>query len=236
MTLEKYQTTIKKMPASERPRERMQSAGAHVLSNPELLGIILSSGTQDVSAVELGRRILCHHPNEGIAFLRNTTINELCEIKGIGTAKACQIMAAVELGKRISLREQNQRYKIKSPEDISRLLMDDLRFLQKEKFCILLLNTKHEVLKIEEISVGSLNASIVHPREVFLPAIKNSCAAIALVHNHPSGDPSPSKEDIQITNRLIEAGKLLGISVIDHVIIGDNVCVSLRELDACSFQ
>lgn len=233
--MEPYRTTIKRMPVNERPRERMQHSGAHALSNPELLGIILSSGTQDASAVELGRRILCHHPNDGIAFLRNTTIRQLCEIKGIGTAKACQIMAAVELGKRISLREQSNRYKIKNPEDISRLMMDDLRFLQKEKFCILLLNTKHEVLSIEEISVGSLNASIVHPREVFLPAIKNSCAAIALVHNHPSGDPSPSKEDIQITKRLIDAGQLLGIAVIDHVIIGDNVWISLREADVCTF-
>jgi DNA repair protein RadC len=178
--------------------------------------------------------VLCHQP-EGLAFLRNCTVEELCVIKGVGPAKACQILAAVELGKRITLTERNQRYKIKCPADISRLLMEDMRFLKKEKFCVLLLNTKHEVMTIEEISVGSLNASIVHPREVFVPAIKKSSSAVILVHNHPSGDPTPSKEDIQITKRLIESGALIGISVLDHVIIGDNIFTSLREIEACSF-
>jgi len=234
MTASGYQTTIKEMPINERPRERMQQDGVHVLSNAELIGIILSSGTEKISAVELGRMVLCHQP-EGLTFLRNCTVEELCKIRGIGPAKACQILAAVELGKRISLTEVNQRYKIKCPEDVSRLLMENMRFLQKEKFCTLLLNTKHEVMNVEEISVGSLNASIVHPREVFIPAIKKSSSAIILVHNHPSGDPTPSKEDIQITKRLIESGALIGISVLDHVIIGDNQFTSLRETDACSF-
>ncbi|MDW7671493.1 MAG: DNA repair protein RadC [Bacillota bacterium] len=234
MTASGYQATIKEMPESERPRERMQQEGPHVLSNAELIGIILSSGTQNISAIELGRMVLCHQP-EGLAFLRNCTVEELCVIKGVGPAKACQILAAVELGKRITLTERNQRYKIKCPADISRLLMEDLRFLKKEKFCVLLLNTKHEVMTIEEISVGSLNASIVHPREVFLPAIKKSSSAVILVHNHPSGDPTPSKEDIQITKRLIESGALIGISVLDHVIIGDNIFTSLREIEACTF-
>lgn len=234
MTTSGYQTTIKEMPVNERPRERMQHDGVHVLSNAELIGIILSSGTEKISAVELGRMVLCHQP-EGLTFLRNCTVEELCNIRGIGPAKACQILAAVELGKRISLTEVNQRYKIKCPEDVSRLLMENMRFLQKEKFCTLLLNTKHEVMNVEEISVGSLNASIVHPREVFIPAIKKSSSAIILVHNHPSGDPTPSKEDIQITKRLIESGALIGISVLDHVIIGDNQFTSLRETDACSF-
>ncbi len=234
MTTE-YQIGIKAMPVSERPRERMQLDGPQALSSAELIGIILSSGTQKMSAVEVGRFVISHQP-EGLSFLKNCTVEELCAIKGVGIAKACQIMAAVELGKRISALERTQRYKIRNPEDISRLLMDDLRFLQKEVFCILLMNTKHEVLSTEEISVGSLNASIVHPREVFLPAIKKSCSAIILAHNHPSGDPTPSKEDILITKRLIETGHIIGINVLDHIIIGDNVYTSLRETEACTFQ
>lgn len=230
-----YQVGIKAMPLNERPRERMQQEGPQALSSAELIGILLSSGTHKMSAVELGRLIVSHQP-EGLAFLKNCSIEELCAIKGVGNAKACQILAAIELGKRISATDRNQRYKIKNPEDISRLVMEDLRFLQKEKFYILLLNTKHEVLHREEISVGSLNASIVHPREVFLAAIKKSCSAIILVHNHPSGDPTPSKEDILITKRLVDAGRIIGISVLDHVIIGDNVFTSLREVDACSFN
>ena len=234
MKSESYPITIKKMPVCERPRERMQQDGAHTLSNAELIGILLSSGTQNMSAIELGRSVLSHQ-TEGLTFLRNATIEELCSIKGIGPAKACQILAAVELGKRISLTGKSQRYKIKSPEDISRLMMENLRYLNKEKFSSILLNTKHEVLNIEEVSVGSLNASIVHPREVFISAIKKSSSAIILVHNHPSGDPTPSKEDIQITRRLIESGKLLGIQVLDHVIIGDNIYFSMREAETCSF-
>ncbi len=234
MEINGYRATIKRMPKNERPRERLQREGVHTLSNPELIGIIFSSGTQNVSAVDLGRDIINQHA-EGLSFLRNCTVEELCETRGIGPAKACQLLAAVELGKRISLTEKNQRYKIKCPDDIAHLLMDEMRFLKKEKFCIILLNTKHEVVKVEEISVGSLNASIVHPREVFIPAIKKSSSAIILTHNHPSGDPAPSKEDIQITRRLVEAGALIGISVLDHVIIGDNQYTSLRETEACSF-
>lgn len=235
MTTDGYQVCIKAMPLCERPRERMQMEGPQALSNAELIGILLSSGTQKLSAVELGRQIVSYQP-EGLRFLKNCTVEELCAIKGVGVAKACQVLAAIELGKRVSVIDKTQRFKIKNPEDISALLMEDLRFLQKEKFLILLLNTKNEVLHTEEISVGSLNASIVHPREVFLAAIKKSCSAIILAHNHPSGDPAPSKEDIQITKRLIEAGKIIGISVLDHVIIGDNDYVSLREIDACAFS
>lgn len=171
MKTTEYQVGIKAMPVSERPRERMQQEGPQALSSAELIGILLSSGTQKMSAVELGQLIVSHQ-SEGLAFLKNCTIEELCAIKGVGTAKACKILAALELGKRISAMDRNQRFKIRNPEDISRLVMEDMRFLQKEKFYILLLNTKHEVLHREEISVGSLNASIVHPREVFWLPLK----------------------------------------------------------------
>ena len=229
-----YRFAIKTLPASERPREKLIKEGVHHLSNPELIGIVLSSGTHNASAIDLGRAILACN-NEGLSDLRGMTVEELCKINGVGPAKACQLMAAVELGRRISLTDRKHRYKIHNPEDISRLLMDDMRFQKKEIFSILLLNTKHEVLGIEQISVGSLNASIVHPREVFVAAIKKSCSAIVLAHNHPSGDPAPSKEDIQITKRLIEAGSIIGIRVLDHVIIGDNAYTSLREQQCCDF-
>lgn len=230
-----YTVTIKEMPETERPREKMLLEGPQILSNAELIGIILSSGTQNQTAIDLGRSVLCRH-NEGLSFLRNCSMQELMEIRGIGPAKAAQIIAAVELGKRISLTGRDMRYRIKCPEDISRLVMEEMRYLKKEVFTILLLNTKHEVISIEKISVGSLNASIVHPREVFHPAIRKSSSAIILVHNHPSGDPTPSSEDQNITKRLIDAGTLLGISVLDHVIIGDNVYTSLRELNSVLFE
>ncbi|RQD70626.1 MAG: JAB domain-containing protein [Tindallia sp. MSAO_Bac2] len=229
-----YTVTIKEMPETERPREKLLSEGPQILSNAELIGIILSSGTQNQTAIDLGKAVLCQS-NEGLSFLRNCTIQELMEIKGIGLAKASQIIAAAELGKRLAITGRDSRYRIKCPEDISRLVMEDLRHLKKEVFNILLLNTKHEVISVEKISVGSLNASIVHPREVFQPAIRKSSSAIILVHNHPSGDPTPSKEDVNITKRLVESGDLLGISVLDHVIIGDNIYVSLREQESNIF-
>jgi len=230
-----YTVTIKEMPETERPREKMLMEGAQTLSNAELIGIILSSGTQNQTAIDLGRAILCQN-NEGLSFLRNCNMQELMEIRGIGPAKAAQIVAAAELGKRISVTGRDSKYKIKCPDDISRLVMEDLRYLKKEVFNILLLNTKHEVISVENISVGSLNASIVHPREVFQPAIRKSSSAIILVHNHPSGDPTPSREDHNITKRLIDSGNLLGISVLDHVIIGDNVFTSLREMNSVMFE
>lgn len=225
-----YSVTIKQMPETERPREKMLLEGPQTLSNAELIGIILSSGTHNQTAVDIGKTVLCQN-REGLAYLRNCTMQELMSIKGIGPAKAAQIIAAAELGKRMAINGRNIRYRIKSPEDISRLVMEELRYLNKEVFKIILLNTKNEVINIENISVGSLNASIVHPREVFLPAIRKSSSSIILLHNHPSGDPTPSREDKNITQRLVESGTLLGISVLDHIIIGDNIYTSLRESD-----
>lgn len=221
-------TTIKKMPLSERPREKMVTYGCQSLSNAELLAIILSTGTREKTAIDLASAVL-NMSTEGLRSLADTTIEELSQVKGIGLAKASQIIAAVELGKRIALTTKVNNYKIKSPEDVSNLLMEEMRYLNKEVFNILLLNTKHNVIAIENISVGSLNASIVHPREVFNRAIKRSSSAIILAHNHPSGDPKPSGEDISITKRLIEAGTIIGINVLDHIIIGDGVYFSMKE-------
>ncbi len=221
-------TTIKNMPESERPREKMIKHGCQSLSNAELLAIILSTGTRDKTAIDLASGIL-NMSSRGLRTLVDCTMEELMEIKGIGLAKASQVIAAVELGKRISLTKITNNYKIKGPEDVSNLLMEDMRYLNKEIFNILLLNTKNDVISIENISIGSLNASIVHPREVFNIAIRRSSSSIILAHNHPSGDPKPSKEDINITKRLIEAGSIIGINVLDHIIIGDGIYFSMKS-------
>ncbi|SDK58348.1 RadC family protein [Natronincola ferrireducens] len=221
-------TTIKKMPACERPREKLLNYGVDTLSNTELLAILLSTGTREMSAIDLAQSIIAA-TKDGLRFFTDCTIEELSQIKGVGLAKSAQIIAAVEFGKRIALTAKANNYKIKGPDDISHLLMEEMRYLKKEFFNLVLLNTKNEVIAVENISVGSLNSSIVHPREVFIRAIKRSSSAIVLVHNHPSGDPQPSREDIKITQRLVEAGKLIGIDVLDHIIIGDNVYTSLKE-------
>ena len=221
-------TTIKNMPISERPREKMITYGCQSLSNAELLAIVLSTGTKDKTAIDLARGIL-NMSSEGLRTLTNCTMEELMQIRGVGLAKASQVIAAVELGKRIALTTNVNNYKIQGPEDISNLLMEEMRYLNKEIFNIILLNTKNNVIAIENISIGSLNASIVHPREVFNIAIKRSSSAIILAHNHPSGDPKPSMEDINITKRLIEAGTIIGINVLDHIIIGDGIYFSMKE-------
>ncbi len=221
-------TTIKRMPLSERPREKMLTYGCQSLSNAELLAIILSTGTKDKTAIDLATAML-NMSNEGLRSLTDCTIEELNQIKGVGLAKSSQVIAAVELGRRIALTTKVNNYKIKGPEDVSNLLMEEMRYLKKEAFNIILLNTKHDVIAVENISIGSLNASIVHPREVFNRAIKRSSSGIILAHNHPSGDPKPSGEDINITKRLIEAGNIIGINVLDHVIIGDGTFFSMKE-------
>lgn len=228
MSLKSLYTTIKNMPESERPREKLLKYGVATLSNAELLAIILSTGTKEMSAIDLANHIICSS-KEGLRHLTNCTIEELSQIKGVGLAKSSQIIASIELGKRIALTSKANNYKIKSPNDVSNLLMEEMRYLEKEYFNIVLLNTKNEVIAVENISIGSINASIVHPREVFIRAIKRTSSSIILVHNHPSGNPQPSKEDINITKRLVEAGKLIGIEVLDHIIIGDNVYISLKE-------
>ncbi|MBM7613577.1 RadC family protein [Alkaliphilus hydrothermalis] len=229
MGVENY-ISIKRMPQEERPREKLLKYGVRKLSNTELLAILLKTGTKEKSALGLAESIL-GYSNEGLRFLTDSTVEELSQIKGIGLAKSAQLIAAVELGKRIALATKANNYKIKSPDDISNLLMEDMRYLKKEHFNIILLNTKHEVIAMENISIGSLNASIVHPREVFIRAIKRSSSAIILAHNHPSGDPSPSGEDVKITKRLQDAGNIIGISVLDHIIIGDGRYYSLKEND-----
>jgi DNA repair protein RadC len=218
---------IRDFPLSERPRERMLKEGTEVLSNQELLAIILRSGTKSESVLQLAHRLIRHF--EGLRMLKDATINELKTIKGIGDAKAVEILASLELGRRISRLQLEERYTVRSPEDGARFVMDDMRFLSQEHFVCIYLNTKNQVMHRQTIFIGSLNASIVHPREVYKEALRRSAASIICFHNHPSGDPAPSHEDIEVTKRLVESGKILGIELLDHIIIGDQRFVSLKE-------
>lgn len=216
------------LPLIERPRERLERYGVESLSNSELLAIILRTGSKDKSAIDLASEIISIN-EEGIRYLAKCTLEELLIVKGVGLSKACQILASVELGRRISMSQISSRYKITSPSDIADIFTQNMKCLDKEHFKVVFLNTKNEVIAYETISIGSLNASIVHPREVFNRAIRKSSASIILLHNHPSGNPKPSNEDISITNRLIEAGKIIGIEILDHIVIGDNRYYSFKE-------
>lgn len=223
----KYNCTIKELPLGMRPRERLISLGPDVLSLSELIAIIIGSGSKKDSAIQLSQRLI-NQPG-GLSQLINASVEELQQVEGVGPAKACQIKAAVELSKRISNITGDQLPVIKSPQDVTNLVMEEMRFLDREHFKTVILNTKNQVLAIDTVSIGSLNTSIVHPREVFKNPIKKSAAAIILLHNHPSGDPTPSREDIDVTKRLVDGGQILGIDVLDHIIIGNRRFVSLKE-------
>lgn len=218
---------VKDVPLAERPRERLLQVGASFLSNAELLAILLRTGSSNESVLHLAQKILAEL--ETLHNLHDVTIEELTKIKGIGPAKAVQIKAAIELGKRIVLQSPIDRVSIRSPKDVAHYIMEEMRYLKQEHFIALLLNTKNQIIGKETITVGTLNSSLVHPREVFKPAIKKSSSAMIVVHNHPSGDPTPSKEDIDVTHRLVNAGELIGIDVLDHIVIGDNAYISLKE-------
>lgn len=222
---------IKELPLSERPYEKLERYGPEVLSNAELMAIIIKTGNKNESSVNVAQRILKKDEGErGMAFLHDLSLNQLMEIKGIGRVKAIQIKALLEISKRISTSTSYySRIIVKTPGDASKLLMEEMRYLKKEIFKGILLNTKNHVEKIIDISIGSLNASIVHPREAFSEAVKSGISSVVFIHNHPSGDPEPSMEDIETTNRLVEAGKILGIKLLDHIIIGDGRFTSLKE-------
>ncbi|WP_298470310.1 DNA repair protein RadC [uncultured Psychrobacillus sp.] len=218
---------IRDVHIADRPRERLIRQGASSLSNQELLAILLRTGTKQESVLHLANRVLGFF--EQIQELKNATLEEMMTVKGIGQAKAVQLLAAVELGKRLSQQKTNEKFTIRSPSDAATYLMPDMTSLTQEHFVTLFLNVKNQILHKQTIFIGSLNASIVHPREIFREAVKRSAASIICAHNHPSGNPSPSTEDIEVTKRLMEAGKLMGIELLDHVIIGDHQFISLKE-------
>ncbi|QSX06208.1 DNA repair protein RadC [Sedimentibacter sp. zth1] len=219
--------TISKIPKEERPREKLLKHGASVLTNSELLALIVGVGSKEDSAITLSQKIL-NNNNNGLHNLVELDAIALKSYKGINDAKAAKILAVVEISKRISRLKIN-KVKISSPESVAVLLLEEMRYLKKEYFKVALLDTKNNILAIKDISMGCLDSTVVHPREVFVEAIKLSSASIILVHNHPSGEVEPSKEDKNITNRIIECGKIIGIRVLDHIIIGDGIFLSFKE-------
>ena len=217
--------------APDSPRERLLRHGPAVLRTDELLAVLMQSGNKQASVHELSSRVLEHVG--GLYGLLDVQVEELMKIPGIKSAKALQIAAAIELGRRVVRKPSDSKTQIRSADDAAEYVMDRMRHLKKEHFVTLHLDTKHCVIGEEVVSIGSLDASIVHPREIFKTAVKRSASAILCVHNHPSGDPTPSPEDISVTRRLCEAGKLLGIDVLDHIVVGDGKYISLRARGEC---
>ncbi|MDR1068770.1 MAG: DNA repair protein RadC [Clostridiales Family XIII bacterium] len=219
---------IRELPEAERPRERLTLYGADALSNAELLAILIGSGQGNASALDLAARVLAVS-EQGIAYLATASVEELQHTPGVGSATACRIAAAAALGRRIAATRGRDVIKFTSPEDIVALFMDEMRRETQEAFRILLLNIKNEMIGRETVSVGNISSSIVDPRDVFKPAIRRGAAGIVLVHNHPSGDPEPSDPDLEVTQHICDAGELLGVRVMDHIIIGDGNFVSMKK-------
>ncbi len=226
---------IKMLPQDERPVEKAIYSGIGSLTNVELLAILLGSGTQEKSAIGLAEDIISAD-QKGISHLAECSTYDLTQIKGVGSTKAVRLLAGIELGMRIASAPGDRRTSIRTPEDIAIYLMKELRFERKEHFMAVLLNAKGEITSLETISIGNLTTTTVHPRESFTQAVRKSAAAVIFAHNHPSGDPTPSEEDIETTKRLIACGDLLGVKVIDHIVIGDNqyrsiACIIEQEKD-----
>lgn len=223
--------TIKEIPLNDRPREKMAVNGAAVLTDAELIAILLRTGTAEKSAIDIASELTA----DGGLYKRLagiTRLNELTNIKGLGQAKAATVLAALEIGRRIASAKPIEKIHFSCPQDVADFLMPRLRYAAKEQFVVVLLNSKNKVIGTEVVSEGSLSSSIVHPREVYGPAILHHAAAIMVAHNHPSGDPKPSTEDKETTRLLSRSGKVLGIPMIDHVIIGDGNYYSFLENEA----
>lgn len=222
-----YRPMIRDLPIDLRPRERLIYAGAGALSAAELVAIILRVGNPGESAIRLAERLLSHFVD--LAGLAQASYDELCQVHGIGPAKAAQIQAALELGKRLMIASPSQRLQVRTPADVANLLMMEMSLLEQEHLRTVLLDTKNFVTRTTEVYAGSLNAAVVRIGEVFRSAVRANSASIILAHNHPSGDPTPSPEDVRVTEMVVEAGRLLDIEVLDHIIIGRNRYVSLKE-------
>ncbi len=224
----RYQPMIRDMPQGERPRERLRDHGSRYLSNAELIAILLRTGIKGENVLAMSSRLLTRF--RGLDGLGRSTFAELCAERGLSEAKSCQLMAALELGRRFISMSPEDRAVIHSPQDVANLLQAEMAPLEQEHLKVLLLNTKNQVLSVPEIYIGNVNSSMVRPAEIFRPAVRDNAPSIIVVHNHPSGDPTPSPEDVNITRELVAAGKLLSIDLLDHIVIGSGGRhVSLNE-------
>ena len=223
-----YRLTIKELPADERPREKLKLRGAASLSTGELLAIILRTGVVGETVTDVAQRLLKDYG--GLLGLSRADYADLCREHGLGEAKAAQLKACVELARRLALERPDERTRIHSPEDVAALVSSEMAALDQEELRTVLLNTKNEVLKINTIYRGSVNAAQIRVAEVFKEAVRQNAPFLVVVHNHPSGDPTPSADDVAVTRELVEAGKLLDIDVLDHLVIGDGRHASLRRL------
>lgn len=222
-----YRPTIRELPSAERPRERLRAHGEAALSTAELLAIILRVGISGENVLDVATRLLSQHG--GLVGLARLNFDELCGARGLGEAKAAQLRAALELGRRLAVATPEERPVIREAQDVARLLQPEMALLDQEQLRVLVLNTKNQVLSVLTVSSGTVNQSQVRPAEVFRPAIRANATAIIVVHNHPSGDPTPSRDDIRVTADLVEAGRLLDVELLDHIIIGQGRHSSLRE-------
>jgi len=219
--------TVRDLPIEDRPRERLQKVGVDNLSTQELLALIIEKGGRGQTVLTLAQNLLAHFGN--LQNIKNASIEELKKVKGIGFATACKIQAAFKLGEKAELHIPKFGEKIKKPETVYNLLRNEIGNKMKENFYILSLTTRNNLISVDKVSTGTLSASLAHPREVFLPAIKNSASTVIIVHNHPSGDTQPSEDDLEITKRLVEAGKILGIDVVDHIIVAKDNYFSFKD-------
>lgn len=226
--------TMKDLPDSDKPYEKLEHFGATMLSDAELLAIVLRTGSKKERAVELAQRILsADELTPGLVGLTSLSLKDLQQIKGIGKVKSVQIKAILELSKRIAKNEALSKVKITSPSSVAAVYMEEMRYLKQENFKLIFLDTKNQIISDKILTIGSVNASIVNPRDVFVEALNHEAVNIIMIHNHPSGDPTPSMEDINITKRLISCGNIIGVNVLDHIIIGDGRYISLKEKKVC---
>jgi len=229
MSVSSYVTLrIQDMQPDDRPRERLERSGPESLTTPELLAILFRTGTTRANAVQLADELF--RELGGLSGIATASLEELSCVSGVGRVKAIEVKAAVELGKRLAATNEDAKPIIRSPDDVAKLMMADLRYEAKEHLYALVLDSRNQVRHRRLVSTGTLTESLVHPREVFREAIRFSAAALVLVHNHPSGDPEPSPADISTTRRLTEAGKVLGVDILDHIVIGDGMWRSLKQL------
>lgn len=223
--------TVKELPVTERPYEKCEAYGASYLSDAELLAVILRTGSKGQRVIDLAQKVLLCHPYEkGLLGITYLSLQDFRKIKGIGRIKAIELACVAELSKRISKSQVKEKVRLCTPETVARYYMEDLKHLRCEQVHLVLLDTKNHRLADCLITSGTVNASLISPREILLTALKHEAVYMILVHNHPSGDPTPSSEDIKITKRLFEAGNLVGVTLMDHIIIGDNIYISLKQL------